>query len=190
MEHARKFILVPNDREQQFTEEHLSDLDNQMHNILSKKNIDENVKVKQYLQVLQKYVTFPELSRKQENSIQKEEDRSPEEDIVSSAPVKHRDTSKKIIQFLNNYKDIISWTASKELVLRGIVLPGTNVDNLFNFLLRNQRNKPKGFEELKSVLDELGFPLDFIKNKYLKPVKTLYAKPYLMRKKSPVWIKT
>lgn len=187
MEHARKFILMPSDREQQFSDEHLSNLDKQMQDILSKKNMEESQKVQQYLQVLQKFVTFPELSNQQENFTH-EETRSPDEEIVSSAPVKHRATSKKMIEFLNHYKDIISWNASKELILRGIVQPGTNVEKLFNFLLRSQQNYPKGFQELKSVLDELSFPVDFIKNKYLKPVKTLYAKPN-RRKKSSVWLK-
>lgn len=190
MEHARKYLLLPADREQQFAEEHLSNLDSQMQTILSKKNVDENEKVQQYLQVLQKYVTFPELSAKQEISEQREEkERSPEEDIVSSAPVKHKEISKKIIQFLNNHKDLITWSPSKELILKGTVLPGTNVETLINFLLRDRRKKPKGYGELKSLLDEIHFPEDFVKNKHLNSVKTLYARPRNVKKKPRAWLK-
>ena len=57
MEHARKLLLLPSDKEHQFFEEHLSNLDKQIQDIL-KKNMNDNEKAKLYVQALQKYVIF------------------------------------------------------------------------------------------------------------------------------------
>lgn len=61
MEHSKKFALVPVDRMQQFEDEHLSELDLQIQNILKKK-IEDDEKAKLYVQALQKYVIFPNVN--------------------------------------------------------------------------------------------------------------------------------
>ncbi|GBO11297.1 hypothetical protein AVEN_245959-1 [Araneus ventricosus] len=59
MDHAKKYVLVPEERLKQFAEEKLSELDRQMRDILKKKNLEDPEKATLYLQALQKYVNFP-----------------------------------------------------------------------------------------------------------------------------------
>lgn len=62
MKHAKKYLLVPEERLSQFVYDQLSELDHIMHDIFQNKNLDtkklkEKVDLNQ--QALQKYVNFP-----------------------------------------------------------------------------------------------------------------------------------
>lgn len=59
MDHAKKLLLVPQERLTHFVYDHLSDLDNQMHDILKKRGLAESEKAMLYQQILQKYVKYP-----------------------------------------------------------------------------------------------------------------------------------
>jgi hypothetical protein len=61
MENSKKFALVPFDQMQQFEQEHLSELDIKIQQILQRK-IDDDEKAKLYIQTLQKYVIFPNVN--------------------------------------------------------------------------------------------------------------------------------
>ena len=61
MDLVKKYKLIPIDRYHEFSEEHLSELDKQIQNILKKK-INDDEKAKLYAQALQKYVTFPSVN--------------------------------------------------------------------------------------------------------------------------------
>lgn len=179
-------ILMPADREQQFTEEHLTDLDRSMQTIL-KRHIPDEEKATLYLQALQKFVKFPDVN----SMVPPQDPEQPKEDfeteLLKSAPVKYKNIVSKILPFLKEHPDTISWNASSELLLKGTAIPGTNVKTLINFLLRNQKTKPKGFDEFKQVLEDIHFPEDFVKNKYLS---IMYAKPRRpVKRYSSGWLK-
>ncbi|GFY04308.1 uncharacterized protein TNCV_4413961 [Trichonephila clavipes] len=59
MEHSKKFVLLPEERLQNFVSEQLSELDEKMQSILQNKNMNDSEKVTLYLQILRKYVNFP-----------------------------------------------------------------------------------------------------------------------------------
>ncbi|GFW51080.1 uncharacterized protein TNCV_3593621 [Trichonephila clavipes] len=59
MEHSKKFVLLPEERLQNFVSEQLSELDEKMQSILRNKNMNDSEKVTLYLQILRKYVNFP-----------------------------------------------------------------------------------------------------------------------------------
>lgn len=175
MEHARKLLLVPANQAQNF--EHLSDLDQQMQHILKEK-LPDTEKAKLYLQILQKFVTFPNLKPSEEAP-------SVEPELLASAPVKLKSTAQKILDFFKNHSHVISWTPAKELVLKGKTLPQTNIVMLLNYLLRQRKMEPAGYSELKEILTELNFPIELVKNKHLlSPVR----KPSYATRKN-VWIK-
>lgn len=59
-------------------------------------------------------------------------------------------------------------------------------------MLRNDKKYPSGYEEFKNVLQEIEFPPEFVKNRYLKTVqirKALSAKPMYGKMENPVWLK-
>jgi hypothetical protein len=194
MEHGKKFALIPVDRMQQFEDEHLSVLDSQIQHILKRKNTDDHEKAKLYIQILQKYVTFPDMNATSpseeiiptssaENNYDKEKHSEKTskyvEDIkyriLESVPAKYQKQAQKIIRFLEQHN--ISWSKDKELLQNGISIPGSKVDELINFLLRNRMRRPYAFDQFQEILNHYDFPQDFIKNAYLNGKKTMYAKP-------------
>lgn len=189
MDHAKKFILMPMDRSQQFSEDHVSELDQQMRTILSKKMPDSE-KATLYQQVLQKFVKFPEVNEVQP-ATQKPEivlNDPPDitEDVTKSAPVKHKKVVKDIMLFLKNHSDVFSWTPENELVLNGNTLSHTNVKDLISHLIRNKKSKPLGFDQFQSALGRNNFPESFVKNTHLqkKQQQKLYALPVRTKRKS------
>lgn len=184
MEHSKKFALVPVDRMQQFEDEHLSELDLQIQNILKKK-MEEDEKAKLYIQTLQKYVIFPNVNSvkpliEQEPEQQISEDNIKiENKILESVPVKYKSIAQNILDFLKKNK--ISWSERKEVLIDNKIIPGSDIIQLVNFLLRNRTRRPAAFEEFNEHLTMNDFPSDFIKNNYLTNSKTMYAKPKVKR---------
>ena len=68
MEFARKFRLITADRDQEFAEKHLSDLAIQIQSILKRK-IGDDEKAKLYTQILQKFVTFPDVNISKDSEV-------------------------------------------------------------------------------------------------------------------------
>ena len=101
MDLVKKYRLVPLDQHQEFSNEHLSDLDKQIQDILKKK-ISDDEKAKLYAQALQKYVTFPNVNAVK--PILEEEENVDdsivmENTILDSVPVKHKKNCCKNVRF-------------------------------------------------------------------------------------------
>lgn len=190
------------DRTQHFSEEHESELDQEMQTILSKKMSDPE-KATLYLQVLQKFVKFPQVNQAVTQEREPSINRLPdiEKTVTDLAPVKHKNVAKNILSFLESRPDVFSWTPDKELVLYGSVLPHTNIELLISHLIRNKKSKPVGFDQFKSVLEENEFPESFVKNSHLREKQQMYALPVkalrlrnrrnvkpMKGKGSPLWI--
>lgn len=189
MEFARKFRLLPIDRDEAFADEHASDLDKNIKDILKRKMGDDE-KAKLYVQILQKYVTFPNVNMnnpptEQSNSKANEKEYHVKNVILKSVPAKHKNTAEKILDFLKENK--ISWTENKELKINDNVVIGSDVEKLVNFLLRDRNQAPAAFHQFQEHLNNINFPRKFIKNKYLKEQKTIYARPEhkIGKRKSP-----
>lgn len=191
MENAKKYILVPEERLKQFAEEKLSELDQLMHDILKKKNLNDSEKATLYVQTLQKYVNFPfptdknieqknaPLSDKTTSSETVEKKVDPiEEAILKSVPIETTAITKNIIDFIRQHQSNVFWTPDKELVVQGKVIHNTNIVDLITHLIRNRKTYPKGHDIFYKELNEIDLPSNFIKNKYLKPKKTMYAQPF------------
>lgn len=182
MEHSKKFALVPLDRIQQFEEEHLGDLDKQIQHILKRK-INDSEKAKLYIQILQKYVSFPDVNavKHQEQTTEQIIDQTPEKtfdietEVLKSVPAKHKNTATRIMEFLKRHE--ISWNHNKEVKLDNEFIPGSNIVQFINFLLRNRARKPFAFDQFKEKIKFHHLPQEFIKNNYLTDLKTMYAKP-------------
>lgn len=177
MEHSRKYTLVPLDRMQEFEEEHLSELDSQIKVILKKK-ISDDEKVKLYNQILQKYVTFPSVNdlKPLEQETQEPENKwNPESKILEAVPTKLKDTARKIIEFLQ--QNNISWNSNNELLNNQKLIPGSDIVQLINFLLRKRKTRPQAFDQFQEMLSVNNFPQEFVKNTFLTKPKTMYAKP-------------
>lgn len=93
MEHAKKFILVPEERARNFAAEHLSELDQKMKSILLNSKIDDSEKITLYLQILQKFVNFHRPQEKSENAeIEEKEKVSEKEELEAEKDVSVEDS--------------------------------------------------------------------------------------------------
>ena len=203
MEKSKKYVLVPEERLQHFAEDHLSDLDKQLHAILIQKGLTDHEKSSLYLQTLQKFVKFPLPVIQPENPVEKEsppetissikaesptEETDIEKDVLSTVPRNNKKLAHDMLKFLRDHRDSVSWTPQKHVVVKGHVIPNSNIVNLINFVLRSRRKGPRGHSLFVNMLKELNVPDDFIRNPYLKNVKkekpVLYARP---RVKSYTW---
>lgn len=202
MEKSKRYVLVPEERLQHFAEDHLSDLDKQLHAILIQKGLSDDEKSTLYLQVLQKFVKFPVPAMQPETPVEKEsppEKENPpelsvkeettnetpfniEKDVMRSVPIQNRNLAHDLLQFLREHRDSVSWTPQKHLVINGQAIPRTNIVELINFVLRKKKKGPRAHALFINVLKQLNVPANVIVNPYLitekkkKPV--LYAKMY------------
>ena len=75
--------------------------------------------------------------------------------------MKDKKTATKILDFLKHNE--ISWGQNKELKQNDKVIPGSDIIQFTNFLLRNRTREPFAFQEFKEILGMKHFPQDFIK---------------------------
>ncbi|GFS45149.1 uncharacterized protein TNIN_52411 [Trichonephila inaurata madagascariensis] len=129
MEHTKKFVLLPEERLQNFVSEQLSELDEQMQSILRNKNMDDSEKATLYLQILQKYVNFPfpkEINEGMQEP-QREFENSNAENLKSDIP---NEDSKEALGFIKqetsaeNIEQEIEKTAPKKYktIIKEIIL--------------------------------------------------------------------
>ncbi|GFS54131.1 uncharacterized protein TNCV_2526821 [Trichonephila clavipes] len=206
MEHSKKFVLLPEERLQNFVSEQLSELDEKMQSILRNKNMNDSEKVTLYLQILRKYVNFPfpkEINEDMQEP-QMEFKNSNAEDLKS---VILNEDSKEALGFIKqetsaeNIEQEIEKSAPKKYkaIIKKIILfiqkhreeiywtPDKELivdgkiirnTNVVHLITHLVRDrKIKPFGfESFDEFLKKNFPSNFVKNKYLK-TKTLYAKP-------------
>lgn len=197
MEHSKKFVLVPENQMQVM--DHMSELDQQMKNILQNRDLPESEKATLYLQILQKYTNFS-IERKVNSAAQEEEKEELndeplvktekdeiEEKVMNAAPVQYKDTAKDILQFLKG-QNLLKWNDKGEIIYEEKIVPRTNIIHLVNDLLRNRKKAPIGQKMFHSVLKNLQFPQQFDVKKKLFRNENIVKKPVMYARKN-AWIK-
>ena len=169
MTHVRKMMLVPSalapttyetplkpmsneTPEKAFTRRTITELDTDMQNILQNENLSENEKLKLYSQSLQRRINFQNqlattapVLVKLENptaaitSLTSDLDKMGQT-IISSIPVSLQSKARRIVDALKTHTDVITWNKDWQLVHNGNVVPGTNVIDLVDDLVRAKKN--------------------------------------------------
>lgn len=99
------------------------------------------------------------------------------------------------LKIIKDNDSLLSWSPDQQLIYKGRIVPHTNIVDLITDLTNESPLRPYGHELFYQALNEMNFPINFIKNKYVKfslkklanPVKQklrnakkteqLYAKP-------------
>lgn len=195
MEYAKKLILVPEERMQ--TVLHLSDLDQQMNDIIKRKDLIESEKATLYLQILQKYINFPQDDKPSENHSEmppapppaNKAEPSIEESVIKTAPVKYREIAKHILEHLKKNKNILSWTPSGEIIFNEQLVEKTNISALISNFLRNRKALPPGTHIFQRALKDSKLPVIFDVNKKLySELKVVKPKVHEMYAKKRSWL--
>ena len=192
MEHARKMALVdprlletlrspppPTDTVGKV----MQGLDVEMTSILDQKDLNDGDKVKLYNQVLQQYNHLSDRRDKQPtrvvlvNDDATTETATPEKsaaapataapsaveaDIVDSVPKTMKVKAKKLMDRL---KTQFSWTDRGELIHGGTPVPGSNMVDLVNDVLRKRRKSdPVGWQAFAQQLKRINLPMELVGN--------------------------
>ena len=161
-------------------------LDNQMETILQDKTRPEDERAKDLSQFLNRYLTMydktkttplhPALEQAMtENAENKERDAGIvnedgniariEEEIIDSVPASFKTRARNLMKKLKSHPNKIAWDDHSQLIINGTTVPGSNMVDLVNDVLRPRKNfTPKGHEAFVQGLAEINTPEDFIRN--------------------------
>ena len=183
MELYKKFALVPENVISKHVPslEQLSELDNEMQNILQNKNLSDYEKVQRYYGVLQKKFSM-ENYNVPHIAVQESEKHHPEKEVKLEPHKKpsnlfkeiiiksvHKPFQKKaevLLELLKNQPDVINWNEKGELLYKGRHIEKSNVADLFHYIFSpTSKSSPIGKHEFLNAFDDLNIPKHFIKNR-------------------------
>ena len=173
----------------------LLDLDEQMRQILNNREMSVGQKVDMYNQTLQKHSTFLEQRRNPNPATLPQlptpptTDSTPTtadpvfEDVIKSLPKTYQRKGRLLMERLQRHPNM-TWNDQGELVIKGNTLPGTNVIDLVNDVMRQRRKfAPRGWEEFAGELRETNVPQDLIGHPerwaYIQKGATRLTEPYV-----------
>ena len=162
-------------------------LDNQMEDILQDTLQPADEKARQYTQYLQRYLTMydksnsPKFSKdilekpavenyqKELSSTDETKDKNEttniEKEELESVPTTYKGRAQSLMRKLKSHPNKISWNDRGELITDGQVVPGTNLVDLVNDIVRPRKNfSPRGYEEFVQGLAKINTPEDLVRN--------------------------
>ena len=177
MDHVKKMALVPQSMLPTLTNQnalmtdysYLSELDKEMKDILENRSLAADVKAKMYNPALSRYRSFrqSELQTHQPTkNIAKNSDYSL---VTKTLPRTLQPRANLIIETLKNNDDI-NWTEKNELIYKGRKIAGSNMADLFNSYLRQNKSPEKGSKEFGQALIDSNVPRYAVVNKNLLPL--------------------
>lgn len=183
MEHAKKFVLVP---EQNLNKhipsvERMSEFDMEMNKIL-KSTLSEKEKVRQFYDVLQKKMNMENFNSgisPQEKDDEKSilpiilQDPPLKSLILESVPKPMRKNTANILNVLQTHPDIIQWNKNGEILIHKELIPKSNIVDLIHLLFSKTFKPIQGIEQFMNALVELNIPRNYIKNTTLNHVNHL-----------------
>ena len=156
----------------------MSALDRDMDDVLSHQDLTTDDKVKEYNQVLRRYVNYEDKRKMVEQTpIQMQMVGSPEptltsppsettdlieQELIKSVPKTMKKKAELLVNRIRNSPNM-RWTDKGELVYKDQVMPNTNVADLVNDTLRRRKNfEPQGWQTFARALKETNVPQDLI----------------------------
>ena len=188
MTHVHKMMLVPSTMtpssyetplrpmtnetpEKAFTRRSITVLNADMQNILQNDNLSENEKLKLYSQSLQRRLNFQnqlatvapvpvKIENPSSNMVSLTSDLDKMgQTIISSIPVSLQSKAQRIVEAPKTRTDVITWNKDWQLMYNGNAVPGTNVIDLVDDLVRAKKNfNPAGVPIFFQSLKEINLP--------------------------------
>lgn len=173
MDHAKKMMVVSPEFIQRLTatadvtgdvyEKVLSQLDNDMQNVLNSK-LNDREKWTEYYQVLQRYLQFANQIRKPadvEASVSSEIPLSDME-IFDTIPKIYKRNAHCLVNILKKSK-LIEWDNKGTVNIKGERIPSSNIIDLINDVVRSRKTtNPVGIKQFGVLINDLNVPKEFI----------------------------
>ena len=168
----------------------LKNLDSEMSDILSSKELDDEAKAKLYNQVLQRYLTYydqrkdqplhvkltavkPTETPKPEESKEPTEESAPEksvstaveQEVMKSVPKLYKNGARQLLDKMKENQDVLDWNDKGELVDENKPIPGSHVVDLVNDMLRHRKGfEPVGWSVFARGLARMNVPENLVRN--------------------------
>ena len=177
-EAVKKFALVPADmvsHQPRAVEQQLTELDAQMQKVLHSQGIPADIKLKLYgdalarFNVRKKEVQAPiEVPLKEVTKPAVNKTLDPQK-FLRLIPSRKLEAAEGLLDFLNTTQGI-RWSSTKELLVDGRTIPGSNAYDLFDYAIRDKApsSKPAGWDAFRDLLHRFNVPNSVLSNRMLK----------------------
>ena len=169
----------------------LKNLDSEMGNILSSKQLDDEQKAKLYNQVLQRYLTYydqrkgqplhvklttskqvetpnPDEESKETSKESTEVETIPsavEEEVIESVPKLYKAAARQLLDKIKQNRDVLHWNGKGELKYENKPISGSHVVDLVNDILRHRKGfEPVGWSVFARGLARMNVPGNLVRN--------------------------
>ena len=191
----KKFIVLPFEEYNRLKKNEnkntskTSEIENNLENILSTKNENEDQKRLFYTQLLDKLILQKNEEKVKEIKSKENSLINIKEKIISLLPSQLLKKGLTLLNIFQSNKDIML-NDNGEVTIFGKKISGSNIIDLINFTFKNVTPSPVGAEEYKSwILHSSGIPNSFITNSTIKKessAQNTYSKgKKRIRKESP-----
>ena len=202
MNHTRRMILVPantmerlQQRQQILTPpvtQTLKNLDSEMSDVLSSKQLDDEAKATLYNQVLQRYLTYydqrkgqtlhvklttpkpaetakPEESEETSKESTAEAEPIPtsavEQEVMKSVPKLYKAGARQLLDKIKEHRDAFNWNEKGELMYQNKPITGSHVVDLDNDMLSHRKGfEPVGWSVFVRGLARMNIPENIVRN--------------------------
>ena len=179
MQHTTKMVMVPQDtysgllaqQKQTYSPAigQLSNLDQELQNVLSNPNLSTDEKYHHYQNVFGRYQNLKHQQfyhKPATNPVQPAVDTTPyllpvqEPHLIHGLPKQTRRKGQLLLEHLKRNKDHFQWMDSGELVMNGHPIPGSNLTDLVHHVTRTRPTvrAPAGAAEFKRLLQNTNVP--------------------------------
>ena len=154
-------------------------IDDKMQTILREPQTDPGAQLKQYNALLANYGTHADnyrnapvgpplkIASSEKPEVDKPETDRWATDIVESLPKTVQKTGRLLLNHIKNSGGKLSWDEKGQLMLRGTVIPQTNILDLVHSVVRSRKKAPQasGVVQFVTALQELNTPTELLRNK-------------------------
>ena len=138
-------------------------LDDDMRAVLDRRDLSDDEKVRQYNQILQRYLEYH--GHLKTPSPSKEANTVKEDEIIRTVPIKFRGRAEYLLKRMEREPNM-HWNEREEFVHNGQVVKGSNIVDLVNDIVRHRKDfHPHGWQEFAPALRKGNVPQDLVGNR-------------------------
>ena len=138
-------------------------LDNDMRAVLDRADLSDDEKVRQYNQILQRYLEYHDHLRTPSSS--QEAKTVKDDEIIRTVPTRYKGKAENLLKRIER-EPTMHWNERGEFVHNGRVVKGSNIIDLVNDVMRHRKGfRPHGWQEFARALREGNVPQDLIGNR-------------------------
>ena len=140
-------------------------LDDDMKTVLDRRDLTDQEKVRQYNQILQRYLEYQDHLRTPSLSKISQNVKEDEEEIIRTVPPKYQRKAEHILKRIQHAPNM-NWNERGEYIHNGEVIKGSNIVDLVNDVVRHRKAfHPHGWQEFARALGQGNVPQDLIGNR-------------------------